>query len=125
MRALVDELHGKIDAVVQGGGPKAIDRHVGRGSSDNNKLLFLAQAMSKALEQFFFFASGKLVARDRINELLDAGSPFLEMSQLAGHDLYGKEVVPAGGIITGIGRVNGYAEKRSLDDGLKWLRCCS
>ena len=47
------------------------------------------------------------MARDRINELLDPGSPFLELSQLAGHNLYGKEVVPAGGIVTGIGRVNG------------------
>ena len=35
-------------------------------------------------------------------------SPFLELSQLAGYQLYGKEEVPAGGIITGIGRVSGY-----------------
>ena len=36
-------------------------------------------------------------------------SPFLELSQLAGYKLYGEEEVPAGGIITGIGRVSGYA----------------
>lgn len=35
-------------------------------------------------------------------------SPFLELSQLAGHKLYGNEEVPAGGIITGIGRVSGW-----------------
>merc|ERR1719489_352313 len=50
---------------------------------------------------------GKLVARDRINLLLDPGSPFLELSQLAGYALYGKEEVPAGGIVTGVGRVSG------------------
>merc|ERR1711935_1104238 len=50
---------------------------------------------------------GKLLTRDRIETLIDEGSPFLELSQLAAYDLYGDEVVPAAGIITGIGRVNG------------------
>jgi 3-methylcrotonyl-CoA carboxylase beta subunit len=50
---------------------------------------------------------GKLLVRDRINQLLDPGSPFLELSQLAGYNLYGEEEVPAGGIVTGIGRVMG------------------
>ena len=50
----------------------------------------------------------KMLARDRINTLIDAGSPFLELSALAGYDLYGKAgPVPAGGIITGVGIVNG------------------
>ena len=49
---------------------------------------------------------GKLLPRDRVGQLLDTGSPFLEFSQLAGHDLY-DDVVPAGGLITGIGRVSG------------------
>jgi len=80
MAALVDELKSKIGTIAQGGGPKAVDRHTSRG---------------------------KLVARDRINLLLDPGSPFLELSQLAGYRLYGKEEVPAGGIITGVGRVSG------------------
>ena len=44
-------------------------------------------------------------SRERIDLLLDPGSPFLELSQLAGHALYGKEEVPAGGIVTGVGRV--------------------
>ena len=52
-------------------------------------------------------ARGKLPARARITALLDPGSPFLELSQLAGYKLYGKEEVPAGGIITGVGRVSG------------------
>ncbi|PBC33141.1 Methylcrotonoyl-CoA carboxylase beta chain [Apis cerana cerana] len=45
---------------------------------------------------------GKLLPRERINTLLDPTSPFLEFSQLAGYELYDKEEVPAGGIITGI-----------------------
>eukprot|EP01031_Cornospumella_fuschlensis_P030202 gene30202-36482_t len=49
---------------------------------------------------------GKLLARERIDFLVDAGSPFLELSTLAGHDMYG-ESVPSGGIVTGVGRVSG------------------
>ncbi len=49
---------------------------------------------------------GKLLVRDRINHLLDPGSPFLELSALAGYKLY-KDEIPAAGIITGIGQVNG------------------
>eukprot|EP00967_Tisochrysis_lutea_P078281 scaffold106535_cov35-Tisochrysis_lutea.AAC.5 len=50
---------------------------------------------------------GKMLPRQRIEALLDVGSPFLELSQLAGHDLYGNEHVPAGGIVTGIGSIAG------------------
>lgn len=50
---------------------------------------------------------GKLLPRDRIQRLIDPGSPFLELSQLAAYDLYGDEEVPAAGILTGIGRING------------------
>ncbi|XP_023608182.1 methylcrotonoyl-CoA carboxylase beta chain, mitochondrial [Myotis lucifugus] len=50
---------------------------------------------------------GKLLARERVDGLLDPGSPFLELSQFAGYQLYDNEEVPAGGIITGIGRVSG------------------
>ncbi len=49
---------------------------------------------------------GKLLPRERINKLLDAGSPFLELSALAGYQLYEDEI-PCGGIITGIGRIHG------------------
>ncbi|VVC41462.1 Hypothetical protein CINCED_3A013876 [Cinara cedri] len=51
-------------------------------------------------------SKGKLLVRDRIDYLLDSGSPFLELSQLAGNNLY-KENVPCGGIVTGIGRISG------------------
>ena len=51
-------------------------------------------------------ARGKLLARDRVDLLLDPGTPFLELSPLAAHGLYGGEV-PAAGIVTGIGRVSG------------------
>jgi 3-methylcrotonyl-CoA carboxylase beta subunit len=51
-------------------------------------------------------ARGKLLVRERIDRLLDPGSPFLEIGQLAGHELYG-DWIPAGGLVAGIGRVNG------------------
>lgn len=50
---------------------------------------------------------GKMLVRDRITALLDPGSSFLELSALAGHDLYPGEEVPAGGMVTGIGTVEG------------------
>ena len=49
---------------------------------------------------------GKLLVRDRIDLLLDAGTPFLELSALAANGLYGSEV-PSAGIVTGIGRISG------------------
>ena len=49
---------------------------------------------------------GKLMARERIHRLLDPGSAFVEVGQLAGHQLY-EDAVPAGAIVTGIGRVSG------------------
>ncbi|AAO90497.2 carboxyl transferase domain-containing protein [Coxiella burnetii] len=49
---------------------------------------------------------GKLLARERIDHLLDPGSPFLELSSLAGYQLY-KDEVPAGGVVTGIGQIAG------------------
>ncbi len=51
-------------------------------------------------------AKGKLLPRERLTRLLDPGSPFLELSQLAAHDVY-DEAVPSAGAITGIGRING------------------
>lgn len=47
----------------------------------------------------------KLLVRDRINTLIDPGSPFLELSQLAGDNLYGKDHIRSGGIVTGIGQI--------------------
>ncbi len=79
MRAVVDDLHAVITKIKLGGGEKARDRHTARG---------------------------KLLPRERVRRLLDPGSPFLEFSQLAGHDMY-DDPVPAGGVITGIGRVAG------------------
>ncbi|CZT25089.1 probable propionyl-CoA carboxylase beta chain, mitochondrial precursor [Ramularia collo-cygni] len=50
---------------------------------------------------------GKLLVRDRITALVDPGTSFLELSALAGHDMYPGEDVVAGGIVTGIGTVEG------------------
>ncbi|XP_002122002.2 methylcrotonoyl-CoA carboxylase beta chain, mitochondrial [Ciona intestinalis] len=80
MSKLVGELRNKTEKISLGGNDKARDRHTSKG---------------------------KLLVRDRIKLLTDPGSAFLEFSQLAGYDLYGKEEVPAGGIITGIGKIAG------------------
>jgi 3-methylcrotonyl-CoA carboxylase beta subunit/propionyl-CoA carboxylase len=79
MTVLVAELRARRAQVREGGGPKYIERH---------------------REQ------GKLPVRDRIDALLDQGSPFLELSPLAAWDLYDNDA-PAAGIVTGIGRVAG------------------
>jgi len=79
MATLVDDLRQTVGRIRAGGGPDARAKHLARG---------------------------KLLPRDRVRTLLDVGSPFLELSQLAAHGMYGDEV-PAAGIITGIGRVSG------------------
>lgn len=56
----------------------------------------------------YHLSKNKILVRERINKLLDEGSSFLEFSQLAGYNLYpGEEKMPAGGIVTGIGKVSG------------------
>jgi 3-methylcrotonyl-CoA carboxylase beta subunit len=79
MRALVADLRTRVAEVSQGGGEAATARHRSRG---------------------------KLTARERVAGLIDPGSPFLELSQLAAYGLYDNEV-PAAGIVTGIARVSG------------------
>ncbi|HVV13109.1 carboxyl transferase domain-containing protein, partial [Amycolatopsis sp.] len=76
---LVEDLRKRLAAARLGGPEKSRVRHVERG---------------------------KLLPRDRVDALLDEGSPFLELSPLAANGLYGDEA-PAAGIITGIGRVSG------------------
>ena len=68
--------------------------------------LAAARLGGPALSRERHTARGKLLPRDRVDTLLDAGSPFLELSPMAAHGMYGGEV-PAAGIITGIGRVAG------------------
>src|SRR5262249_29319157 len=79
MKALVADLRTRLDGAMQGGSEEARARHVARG---------------------------KLLARDRVNLLLDPGTPFLELSPLAAHGMYGGDVHSAS-IITGIGRLSG------------------
>ncbi len=78
-RKLVAELREKVAAAALGGPEKHRTRHVERG---------------------------KLLPRDRINRLLDPGSPFLEIGQLAANGMYDDEA-PGAGIVAGIGRVAG------------------
>src|SRR3984893_1582435 len=79
LRAQVGELKDQLARIAQGGGAQARERHAGRG---------------------------KLLPRERVRLLLDPGAPFVELSPLAAHGLYGEEV-PAAGLITGIGQVKG------------------
>ena len=79
MQAAVDDLRRQVLRVKQGGGERARTRHTDRG---------------------------KLLPRERIRALLDPGAPFLELSQLAAHEVYDDDI-PSAGIITGIGAVVG------------------
>lgn len=80
MRRQVKSLRELVAKISEGGGEVARERHVSRG---------------------------KLLPRERLDALLDPGTPFLELSQLAAHEVYEDEV-PGAGIITGIGRVSGH-----------------
>jgi 3-methylcrotonyl-CoA carboxylase beta subunit len=84
---LVDELRERMAVVRRGGSESARQKHLDRG---------------------------KLLVRDRVDRLLDPGSPFLELNPLAAFGMYGPDgsggdeyAVPAASIVTGIGRVNG------------------
>ncbi|MGL5130372.1 MAG: carboxyl transferase domain-containing protein [Aeromonas popoffii] len=79
MLVLVEDLNARLDEIAQGGGEANNARHQARG---------------------------KLLPRERINQLLDPGSPFLELSALAAWQVY-DEPVPAAGIITGLGQIAG------------------
>jgi len=70
-----------------------------------NQLAYIQQGGSETARQRHS-AQGKLLVRDRINHLVDPGSPFLELSPLAGYQLYDDEI-PAGGLVSGIGLVSG------------------
>jgi len=78
-RALAEELRAHVAAAALGGNEKARSRHTARG---------------------------KLLPRDRVERLLDPGSPLLEVGQLAADGMYGEDI-PGAGIITAIGRVSG------------------
>jgi 3-methylcrotonyl-CoA carboxylase beta subunit len=79
LEALVADLRDRIGKLALGGGEAARDRHVSRG---------------------------KLLPRERVAQLLDPGTPFLELSQLAAFGMYNDDA-PGAGVITGIGRIAG------------------
>lgn len=77
--ALLETARKAAEAAIAGGGPRALERHVSRG---------------------------KMPPRDRVANLLDPGSPFLEIGALAAHGLY-DGAAPCAGVIAGVGRVHG------------------
>ena len=79
MQGAVDALRAARDRARLGGGPKPLERHR---------------------------AQGKLPVRERIDRILDPGSPFLELSPLAAWGMY-EDDAPGAGLVTGIGRVSG------------------
>ncbi|MDP4608275.1 MAG: methylcrotonoyl-CoA carboxylase, partial [Burkholderiaceae bacterium] len=79
MQLLVDDLRAVTAMTTAGGGEAARAKHVARG---------------------------KLLPRDRVQTLLDPGSPFLELSPMAAYNMY-DNAAPGAGVITGIGRING------------------
>ncbi|MEN9539762.1 MAG: hypothetical protein RLZZ126_1997, partial [Pseudomonadota bacterium] len=84
MRALVEDLNAQVAQAALGGGAEARAKHTARG---------------------------KLLPRERVQMLLDPGTPFLELSPLAAKGMYpdrdGSDAAPCAGVITGIGRING------------------
>jgi 3-methylcrotonyl-CoA carboxylase beta subunit len=76
---LIAELSAELERVHAGGGEKAVERHRGRG---------------------------KLTARERVEQLCDPGTPFLELSPLAAHGMY-DDAAPGAGIVSGVGTVSG------------------
>jgi 3-methylcrotonyl-CoA carboxylase beta subunit len=80
MAEVVGDLKAKVGVIAQGGTERARANHTSKG---------------------------KMFARDRINLLVDPGTPFLELGQFAGYNMYEGHDIPAAGIITGIGRVHG------------------
>ena len=80
MQELLDRMNQLHTKIARGGNDKAREKHIARG---------------------------KMLPRDRISALVDPGTSFMELSALAGHGVYDGEDVPAGGIITGIGTVEG------------------
>jgi 3-methylcrotonyl-CoA carboxylase beta subunit len=80
MGEVMARLETLTDKIRQGGPPKSREKHIARK---------------------------KMLPRDRVTALIDPGTSFLELSPLAGHELYDGEDVPAGGIITGVGVVEG------------------
>jgi len=79
MSALASDLRAQIERAALGGGDDARRKHTARG---------------------------KLLPRERVQTLIDPGSPFLELSPLAAHGLYDGDA-PAAGLITGVGRIEG------------------
>uniref|UniRef100_UPI0030F75271 carboxyl transferase domain-containing protein n=1 Tax=uncultured Acidovorax sp. TaxID=158751 RepID=UPI0030F75271 len=79
MRTLVDDLRAQLEKVAQGGGEAARAKHTARG---------------------------KLLPRERVQMLLDPGTPFLELAPLAALNMYNNDA-PSAGLIAGIGRVSG------------------
>ena len=98
-----NDLHQKV---MRGGSQSARDKHAARGKMLPREYVYVL-ASSHILKPQCVPAGYLLIAHSRITSLLDPGTSFLELSALAGHALYPGEDVPAGGIVTGVGTVEG------------------
>lgn len=80
MQEIIQQLHTITSRIIAGGGEKQVALHRSRN---------------------------KMLVRERVDALIDPGTPFLELSQLAGYQLYEKDEIASGGLVSGIGSVNG------------------
>src|SRR4051794_2600520 len=85
---------------------KANREHHARLASDLEARLAAAREGGGAKAAEYQKKQGKMLARERVQNLLDPGTSLLELSPLAGHELY-KDQAPAGGMVTGVGQVAG------------------
>ncbi|KAI1141209.1 carboxyl transferase [Hypoxylon sp. FL0543] len=86
---------------------KENERLMGEAMARLEQLTRTAQQGGPAKAREKHIARKKMLPRDRVAALLDPGTTFMELSPLAGHELYPEADVPAGGIITGVGVVEG------------------
>lgn len=86
---------------------KENERLMGEATARLEELTRKVQEGGPAKARAKHLARKKMLPRDRVTALIDPGTTFLELSALAGHELYPEADVPAGGIITGVGVVEG------------------
>jgi 3-methylcrotonyl-CoA carboxylase beta subunit len=101
------DLEAKIALARQGGGAKAAERMRSKGKKLPRERCRLSLSATVFADHVILVCCYDPIVLHRLALLLDAHSPFLELSPLAAHEMYPGESVPGAGIITGIGRISG------------------